>query len=290
MIIVRIYEGLGNQLFQYAYAKSLSLSTKHKVFLDVRETGSQISEMNLTHRKYCLDQYRISLPICTNVQHFYPYLNQSDCILDTMQKLSMKGCLPYKFFRETKPNYNESLVHITGNWYLQGWFQDSRYFQKYEKLIKKEFILKNKIKIGKELKDILQNRITVSVHIRRGDYRNISNLLPVNYYYNALKYMKNIIKNPFWIIFSDDINWVKRNIRFEDNYYYVGEREKLKDYEELMIMSCCKHNIIANSTYSWWGAWLNKHENKIVIGPSRWCPTRKGDNILLKDWISISIV
>ena len=85
MIIVRIYEGLGNQLFQYAYARALSLSTKQKVFLDVRETGARISEKRLTPRKYSLNHYKITLPICKNVSHFYPYINGSDSTLEIMQ-------------------------------------------------------------------------------------------------------------------------------------------------------------------------------------------------------------
>lgn len=293
MIIVRIYEGLGNQLFQYAYARAISLSTNQKVFLDARETGSRACEKRYTPRKYYLSNYRIVLPICTNVLHFYPYINGTDQILEIMQNLSVHGCLPYKFFKEDRPDYNETLVDLKGNWYLQGWFQDSRYFQKYESIIKKEIVPKNRIKIRYDLKNILKMRNTVSVHIRRGDYKKVSNaVLPINYYNNAMEYMRNNIDLPYWVVFSDDINWVKENMDFGTRCYFLDKKDHLQDYEEMMVMSCCKNHIIANSTFSWWGAWLGRNKNKIVIGPDRWILNRVFDydeNILPEDWVRLHV-
>lgn len=288
MIIIRIYEGLGNQLFQYAYAKALSLSTKQPVLLDIRETGKHKSEVNLTYREYSLNHYKISLPVCSNVQHFYPFLNKSDELLEIIQKLSVKSYLPYKFFRESTSEYQQNLANIKGNWYLQGWFQDSRYFQGYEQIIKKEIRPRKGIKISSDLKRILQEENTVSVHIRRGDYKRLSNILPIQYYYNAMKHVRDLVDNPFWVVFSDEIEWVKENIKFENRSYFLDKRENLKDYEELMVMRCCKNHIIANSTFSWWGAWLGKNENKVVVAPDRWglgqiC--NYGKNILPSDWI-----
>ena len=90
-------------------------------------------------------------------------------------------------------------------------------------------------------------------------------MLPISYYYNAMGYMKDRILNPFWVVFSDDINWAKENINFGSNCYFLDERDNLQDYEELMVMSCCKNHIIANSTFSWWGAWLCKNETNSSI-------------------------
>ncbi len=263
MIIVRIYEGLGNQLFQYAYARALGLSTNQKVFLDVRETGKGANESNLTPRQYSLNHYKIALPVCINVHRFYPYLNGSDEQLELMQKLSAMGCLPYRYYKAETADYNDSLVHMKGNWYLQGWFQDSRYFQKHESIIKREIVPRHKIRISSGLRTVLQMADTVSVHIRRRDYKRLSNTLPANYYYNAMMQMKSVISNPFWVIFSDEIEWVKKNIDFGNNCYFLDRTEGLEDYEELMVMSCCKNHIIANSTYSWWGHGLIKTIKKL---------------------------
>lgn len=289
MIIVRIYEGLGNQLFQYAYARAISLSKEQKVFLDIRETGSMDSERELTSRKYELENFRIRLPVCTNVRHFYPYLNSFKAT-GMMKKLSEYQWFPYKYFSEDDPLYDRNLLDLKGNWYLQGWFQDSRYFQKYADIIRKELTPRKKIKISFELKNILQLNNTVSVHIRRSDFKESRNELPVTYYYNAINYIREMIADPFWIVFSDDISWVKENINFGKNCYFVSGKEKLQDYEELIVMSCCRNHIIANSTYSWWGAWLGRNDDKIVVGPNKWFLRRKySTKVIPKEWIQVPI-
>lgn len=293
MVIVRIYEGLGNQLFQYAYARALSLATEQRVFLDIRETGSLERDRGKTLRKSELHHFRTALPICTNVEHFYPYLNASKERLEMIERWSAGGLLPYKYYEETTPDYNERLMNLKGNWYLQGWFQDSRYFCKYAEQLRKELIPREKIHINRKLKDILKTKHTVSVHIRRSDYIRTVNTLPVQYYYNAMKRMKDLVSQPYWVVFSDEPEWVKRNIDFGEDCFFLSEEESLQDYEELIVMSCCQNHIIANSTFSWWGAWLGNNKNKVVIGPERWLLKVRdfdyGRNILLKEWIKESV-
>lgn len=289
MVIVRIYEGLGNQLFQYAYARALNLSTKQKVFLDFRETGSREDEKKLTPRACGLKNFRIALPVCTNVEHFYPYINNYKMI-EKIKTWPMQKCIPYKYFSQSIPLYEERLMDLKGNWYLQGWFQDGRYFQSYADIIKREIMPKKKIKISSELKRIIHLKNTVSIHFRRSDFKKNRNTLPVTYYYNAMRYMQNVADDPFWIIFSDDIDWVKKNIDFGRGCYFLSEKENLKDYEELMVMSCCKNHIIANSTYSWWGAWLGRNQNKIVVGPNKWFLRKSyGSEIMPEDWIQVPV-
>lgn len=290
MIIVRIWEGLGNQLFQYAYARAISLETNQKVFLDIRETGKLPNEGKLTPREYELKNFQITLPVCTNVQHFYPYLDKPQ-IKEIVKRISKQGRIPYKYFSEYYPTYDKSLLNIKGNWYLQGWFQDIRYFQKYLEVIKKEIVPKKKIRVSSETKYILHSKDTVSVHVRRSDFKKEQNILPITYYYNALNYMKSVVDKPYWIIFSDDINWVKEHLNFGRDCYYLSDVEKLKDYEELMIMSCCKNHIIANSTYSWWGACLGRNQDKIVLAPDKWFLRKlQHTQILPDEWIQIPIV
>lgn len=290
MIIVRIWEGLGNQLFQYAYAKAMALRTKNTVLLDICETGSLKSDGSRKFRKCELKNFRISLPVCTNVSHFYPYLNCRKDVLNIIKRRWINKLLPYKYYEEPDPKYHEELLKMRGNWYLQGWFQDARYFKDYEDVIRKELVTKKEIKISERLNSLLKNENTVSVHIRRGDYKKIANTLPVNYYYNAMNYIKKIAENPFWIVFSDDAGWCKKNIEFGDNVYFVSNEENIQDYEELIVMSRCKNQIIANSTFSWWGAWLNSNNDKIVIGPRNWFRSGSKNakyNIMCSEWIKM---
>lgn len=293
MIIVRIYEGLGNQLFQYAYARTLSLSSDHEVLLDVRETGRLKKEKGMMPRKYGLKNFRIALPVCSNAGTLYPYLNKPKTAA-CMKKLSEWGILPYKYFSESDPFYDEHLLDLKGNWYLQGWFQDSRYFQEYAGIIKKEIVPKKRIKINSKLKKILYSENTVSVHLRRSDFSQMHNILTETYYRNAMDYMKDAVASPFWVVFSDDIGWAKKNIDFGLNCYYLSDSEGLEDYEELMVMSCCMNHIIANSTYSWWGAWLGRNESKIIVGPEKWfmgdyISLYRRNSIMPKEWIRVSV-
>lgn len=288
MVIVRIWEGLGNQLFQYAFARALSLSAGQKVFLDIRETGRCSGEQDKVQRECGLLNFKISLPICTNVPHFYPYVNGGRSIKEAAKLASEYRWMPYKYFEESELGYHEELLSLKGNWYLQGWFQSGRYFGKYRDILIEEIRPRKKIHISQTLQKYLKGENTVSVHIRRGDYIRVHNSVTTIYYANAIRHIEKFVKNPFWIIFSDDPEWVQREMNFGKNCYYVSGNESLKDYEELCLMSCCKNNIIANSTFSWWGAWLNRNPNKIVIAPEKWflkgirgC----GQSIILPEWI-----
>lgn len=288
MIFVRIWEGLGNQLFQYAYARALSLRTHQKVFLDVRETGKLAKDTGRAFRKYELGNFNIKLPVCSNIERFYPHLCERKGILFSIHKIVLRYLCFFRYYEEKEVQYRKELLRLRGNWYLQGWFQNFQYFEEYESIIRKELTPKQKIRITRELKDILKEKETVSVHIRRGDYQKTDSILPLTYYENAMERMQTLVNAPFWIVFSDDIAWCKKNMDFGDQVYYIGEKEQLQDFEELLVMSRCKNHIIANSTFSWWGAWLNRHKEKIVIGPERWFINGNrshGMNIMPDEWI-----
>lgn len=293
MIFVRIWEGLGNQLFQYAYARAFSLKTSQKVFLDVRETGKLSTDLGRVFRKYSLENFNIKLPVCTNIERFYPQLSEKKGILFNAYKIAMRYLFSFQYYEESVVSYHEELLDLKGNWYLQGWFQNIQYFEEYENVIRKELTPKKKIKITKELKDILQKKETVSVHIRRGDYQKTDSILPLTYYKNAMIRMQTLLEAPFWIVFSDDLEWCKENMDFGNQVYYIGEKEHLQDFEELLVMSRCKNHIIANSTFSWWGAWLNRRKEKIVIGPNKWFIRGNRDNgvnIMPQEWIHENIL
>ncbi len=290
MVIVRIWEGLGNQLFQYAYAKALALRTGQQVALDIRETGSLHNDGNRQKRSCGLKHFRTTLPLCRNVERKYPFLDCSENVKDMLMFLSMKKVLPYKYYQEILPDYKEQLLHMRGDWYLQGYFQNVKYFQDVSAIIRKDLQPRSKIKISKELQGILQMEDTVSVHIRRGDYCKIGNCLPKIFYDNAIIYMKQHIGAPFYVVFSDDMRWVKDNMDLGSNSYYITPELGFQDYEELLIMSKCRHHIISNSTFGWWGAWLGQNTEKVVVGPKRWFDHSgkyRGINIMPDEWIKI---
>lgn len=171
---------------------------------------------------------------------------------------------------------------------LYGYFQSEKYFQDYASEIR-ELFMSYEIDVNDELKDLLENKNTCSIHVRRGDYLNYPDHHPtqnMNYYMKAIKKMP---KDSIFLIFSDDIQWCKDN--FPDMPEKFRFIEGNKDYEDLYLMSHCKNNIICNSTFSWWGAWLNSRLDKIVVAPSQWFgPALVGNDttdLYCNGWIKI---
>lgn len=268
MIIVRIWEGLGNQLFQYAFAKAYSLKTKKQVKIDTKK----IFEKNNTsvYREYSLKHFNISLHEAEDeeLQH-YSFLEKKSLLQKIVFFLAGHNMNKYCYWEENGGQFAPDIRHFKSNCYVKGWFQSEKYFKYYRSLLLRELTPKKKIVINKELRQILEKDDTVSIHVRRGDYKKYGSMLPLQYYKKAYRRIRD--EGDFtYMIFSDDLEWVKDNFGFINKKYLVNEDGRLKDYEELMIMSRCHHNIIANSTFSWWGAWLNVHKDKVVIAPKRW--------------------
>ncbi len=288
IIIVSIWEGLGNQLFQYAYARLL----KEKGF-DVR------LDLNKTYDDYFI-KYRNNYPRQNNIQHFnitvpilnvseygkYDYLKQNNVKNKIIFNLAKRRLWKYKFYEEPMSLFIDNAPCLKGNYYVKAWFQDEKYVRQIRNILLKELTPKKKIRISRELRQVLEYDETVSLHVRRGDFVKLHKKLPITYFTKAVTLMKDLYRNPIFLIFSEDLEWVKRNLNIGENCIYVNEDRTMQDYEELLIMSKCKSNIISNSTFSWWGAWLNCNAEKTVIAPqSQWSPKQK--NIILKDWITI---
>jgi Glycosyl transferase family 11. len=286
MIIVRIWEGLGNQLFQYAYARAL----KEKGFdvrLDVKKCFDDKFRKfrNDDLRQNSIHNFNITLPEI-NVEEYgkYNYVKRDNIVDKLIFNSAEHGLWPYKFYEEIEPYYCEKLENIKGNCYIKGWFQSERYFIRIRNLLLKELTPKKKIQISKELRDELEYKESVSLHVRRGDFVKSSYALNAAYYRKASEEIKKRYKNPRFLIFSDDLNWVRKNLDIGTNCIYVNEDRKLQDYEELLMISRCKSNIISNSTFGWWGAWLNNNPEKIVIAPRNYW---KSEKIVPSSWLTI---
>ena len=291
MIIVRIWEGLGNQLFQYAFARALQLKTGKKVLLDASREYKNVSSESKVERPYRLDHFKITLNKAEIKDlNKYKFLKQDNLLRKINFYLATHSVLGKRYYEETYDNFLPDYINIQWNSYIRGWFQNEKYFKKYRNIIIREIVPQKKIKIGTELKNVLKNKETVAIHIRRGDYKVLGNMLPVTYYQRAIDYMNTKIANPYYCIFSDEISWVKENMDFGDNVYFVSKNCTFEDYEELMIMSKCKNFIISNSTFSWWGAWLCQNNKKIVIAPKHWFYNKTVEDnycITPKEWVRI---
>lgn len=292
MIIVKMWEGLGNQLFQYAFARALQIRTGQNVFIDTNNADRGRKE-RYTKRYYELDNFKITLPSCIK----QPL--KGLCLLyntEVWQKLSKTDIIfkmpGMKYYEEDTVAYKEELLSVEGNVYFKGWFQNELYFRDYAEVLRKEFFPKKKIRISLELRQIFEQMETVSVHIRRGDYKRNRCMLSLTYYEQAIELMKYYLNSPYFIIFSDEPGWVKTNLKLNGGHKIICKDDGFKDYEEMLLMSRCQHNIIANSTFSWWAAWLNQNKNKIVVGPKIWFPEfakNRGINIMPDDWLKLNV-
>jgi len=286
MIIVKIIGGLGNQMFQYAYAKSLE-QKGHEVKIDI-----SAFETYKLHGGYQLDKYNIDLNSSTKDENdkfykntfFYKVLRRFG--MDFSRRIKEKSLL-----------FDKKLLEIDDNSYLDGYFQCEKYFKDIREIILKQFTINQDISnYTKEIKNKIQNfQNSCSLHIRRGDFVNSTNInihgaCDIEYYKKAMKYLEEKVENINYFIFSDDIEWVKENLAIQ-NAIYIDSKEKRIPHEDIYLMSLCKNNIIANSSFSWWGAWLNQNEKKMVIAPKRWFADDKlesqSKDIVCESWIRI---
>lgn len=301
MIIVRLMGGLGNQMFQYAFA--YSLSQKHKTIIKVDTT--LLEDRNkpdeiVTHRDLLLNKvFNISLNLASNedVEYFNgkKYNHWFGKIFNRIVLILRKPALVIEKSREFHPEY----LNLKNNICLVGAFQSEKYFKMYASDIRKIFSFKTPIlAISSELVTKLQTENSVAVHIRRGDYvtsplySTTIGALPVSYYNEAIELICEKIKNPIFYIFSDDLNWCKENLKSENVSFYFVDDEHVGAYAAnyLQLLTKCKHYIISNSTFSWWGAWLSDSDNdKIVIAPKKWFldTSLDGKDIVPENWIQL---
>ena len=266
MIIIKLIGGMCNQMFQYAYGLHLSLKYNQVLFLDTSFYNNQ--QGNGVIRKFELNKFpNLSYNLFNNLTN-----NKT-------------------IYRINESNKYTDNILGNDNYYIEGYWQNENYFISHEKEIRNAFKCNNttekfnqyKSKIDKYIK---QGQIIISLHVRRTDYVKTNGFHPIqsiNYYENAIFEIGNYDK---LLIFSDDIKWCQENFKFDKMLFIQG----LDNVEDLWLMKECTHNIIANSSFSWWGAWLNENGEKKVIAPYQWFG---GDNninsvdIVPKKWVRL---
>lgn len=267
MVIVRIVGGLGNQMFQYSYAKALQ-QKGFEVLLDL----SKFKTYKL-HGGYQLDKFNIDL-------------DSANYFSTLLSKLQLK-----KNKKEKSLLFDENLLSLSGNEYVKGYFQTERYFKNIKDILLDQFKLKKNLSKStiNYSKEIKKHNTSCSIHIRRGDYisdkkaNSVHGTCNLDYYQKAIELILLKFKKTHFFIFSDDISWTKENLKLENATYI---QHKTIPHEDLLLMSLCHHNITANSSFSWWGAWLNKNAAKTVISPKQWF-VEKANEVACENWIQL---
>ncbi len=283
MVIMKIKCGLGNQMFQYALGKRLALDWQDELKVDL-SWFNNIRARDIP-RELEIDSFNVVLNEATETE-----IAQAgpSVLASTIDRI--RGRINRNYFYRFCPQLLKKKKYI----YLDGYFQNYRYFESVRDVLLNEFTLKSGY--HQEV-DLVKSEIesadqSVAVHIRRGDFATVrkdyNGLCDLAYYQKSLEIIRNKYPEVKLFIFSDDIEWAKINLKLASPMVFVS-RPILNPAEELWLMSLCRHQIIANSTFSWWAAWLNKNSQKIIISPSRWLVAEDIDtrNFLPSDWIKI---
>jgi hypothetical protein len=287
MFYFQLMGGIGNQMFQYAAARSLSITRS----LSVR--FFYFDSYPFATRELLLDKFALELEMADQSER-----NRIDTLKsDRVEALARYGnTFPQSLMIErTQFVYDDQFFHAPDNTVLIGYWQNEFYFKRFAGEIRRLFTLKDATnKRCQEISKLIESkRCSVSVHIRRGDYAlhkeiyAVHGLCPMEYYCKALQILRERLSGINLFLFSDDIAWVESNFDVLGLPFDIVDPSHSDPQEDLVLMSLCKHHIIANSSFSWWGAWLNPSPAKIVIAPRRWMTAQYDLPIICSNWIKV---
>ncbi len=273
MIVVRLMGGLGNQMFQYALGRRLALERGVPLKLDV----SWYEEHD--NRSFSLGNLALKAEIASE-EEIFSMKSYSPNLPARMAWKAVQKFLPYYKRRMVKEqkigSYDPNILQCPDNAWVNGYWQSENYFQEIEEIIRKDFSpgIKFSQKVQKTADSMYSNPGSVSIHIRRGDYLTEFSqsfaVCSIDYYKEAASHISALVINPHFYIFSDDIEWAKNNLKLNAEMTFIDPSIKNGDIIDIHLICQCCHHINANSSFSWWGAWLGEQPDSIVITPNRW--------------------
>lgn len=292
MIIVQIIGGLGNQMFQYAFGLSLAKLMQTECKLDI--TGFE---------KYKLHQYSLQhltlQPAIASAEEIERLARRTtlDSLVERLERFHL---LPYsylkKYLRERGFPFDPNLFNLTGDHYLEGYWQTEKYYAGNENFIRQSMSIGTPPdQANTAMLQKIDASEGVSIHIRHGDYvsnkktQSVHGVMPLEYYQRGIAFLRERLQDPTFYVFSDDIPWAKENLPSDIKLVFADQNDASKNYEDIRLMSHCKHHIIANSSFSWWGAWLNPNPDKIVIAPKQWFSNAPHDtrDLVPERWVKL---
>lgn len=293
MILTKLEGGLGNQMFQYAIASILAKKKNTSILIDT-------NFFNQTEKSQAFTPRNFELSIFNN-----SYIQASESEIGHFQQLSffdkIKKKLGFnypKIYTEATFDFDEKALSVHLPVYLKGYFQSFKYLKGYENLIKNIFAFPiDKLdSVNEKLLLTIKQTNSISIHIRRGDYVNDKKTqgfhgnCSLEYYKEAIALLASKTNDISLFFFSDDTDWVKE--QFDNLSYpkvFVANNTGENSWKDMCLMSFCRHNIIANSSFSWWAAWLNEHSDKIVVAPKKWFVDAQinTNDLIPNEWIRL---
>lgn len=273
-IISNINGGLGNQMFQYAagFAVAQRLDYEHRLDVESFQHCNTHHGFELHKVFYCSSPLANAYAKDRLTGGTYKYIRNS-----RLEKWFDWMTPTNSFIREPYFHYWQGVNALKSEHYLIGYWQSEKYFGKIKHLIEREFTFRHKLaNKNRDTQELILSCNAVSVHIRHGDYihnpkaNRFHGICPPAYYQKAFEYLMTRFKNLVFFVFSDDISWVKENIIFPSDAVYIDHNHGADSHYDMQLISQCQHHIIANSSFSWWGAWLSKNREKVIIAPQNW--------------------
>jgi hypothetical protein len=294
MICVCLKGGLGNQMFQYAAGRRLACLHKVPLKLDLSWFGEDLPKV--TPRSYALGPFSIHAEQATDKEIALLYEPLTGRIRDFLNSLN-------PFYRKTHIrarnfHFDPAILRLPDNVCIDGYWQSEKYFSNIAPVIRSDFTVRSEPEgRNREVAAAINGSNAISIHFRRGDYvtdaKNVSRygVCSIDYYRRAVELVSVRVARPHFFVFSDDPAWAREHFTAPHAMTVVDHNGSDKAHEDLRLMSLCRHHIIANSSFSWWGAWLNPRSDKLVIAPSLWFNETSFDTIdlLPASWLRLSV-
>lgn len=274
MIISEVIGGLGNQMFQYAAGYALADRLCVPLRLDVSRFEGYALHNGFELSRVFGIQAALASPADMEAVLGWRRWHAVRMVLTRLPWLDRS---PGRMFREPRFSYSPEFEHLTGDCHLSGYWQTEKYFLRVADRIRSEFRFASPLDdLNAELAAQMARTESISIHVRRGDYASnvattaMHGLCSIAYYKAALRLLLGRVNDPHVFVFSDDIAWVRKQLNIPCPHTIVHHNHGERSHFDMHLMSCCKHHIIANSSFSWWGAWLNPREEKVVVAPRQW--------------------
>jgi hypothetical protein len=291
MIIVRLAGGIANQLFPYAMGRHLAHKLGTELKLDISGFHVYENRKDIAFRRYALSAFNIVERFSSPEEVKALTVRDKNLLERLFRK---KAGHPSSYIKEKQHHFDPSILELKGDLYLEGNWNSPKYFEDIDPMIRNDFTFREPpSERNLELIDRINSVKAVSIHVRRGDYvwnakiNSYHGVCSLEYYQRAAKYMADHIESPHFFVFSDDPDWVRGNMHLDWPMTIVDHNGPPQEHEDMRLMSLCPHNIIANSGFSWWAAWLNKYPAKMAIAPDRWFVVTKHDvsTLVPSNWI-----
>jgi len=294
MIVARLMGGLGNQMFQYAAGKALALRNRTELKLDLAYLDARADEP--PRRRYELHWFEIR-PAAASANDLRwvrggPPAGAAARARDLAMTILKPGRLT--LIEESGTGVDERVLRAGDNAYLVGFWQSERYFEDRADEIRTDFTFASEpVGENADLADAIRATPSVALHVRRGDYvtdpqtNRFHGVLPLDYYERAVAALASRVADPRFFVFSDDPEWAKANVKTGHETTFVDVNGPDQAGKDLRLLSLCRHHVVANSSFSWWGAWLARGEDKLVVAPARWFQTVEKPNLVPSSWLRL---